>query len=101
MKNLKKIKRVFIAGKPYEIIWTDEFIMGSHVGKSYGAYQKIYIAGDRPHESALETFLHEIMHMIDEENGLNLEERHIQAIGSAWCNVILTNFNMEPKPEIQ
>ena len=100
MKNLKKIKKIFIAGKPYAITWTDEFVMGKNTGTGYGAYQKIYISGDRPYESVLETLWHEIMHMVSEEGGLNLDEHQVQAIGSALCNIILSNFKIEPKPEI-
>ena len=79
-----------ILGKPYEVRFEDDTSMGGMMGTSKASAQVIRINTNQADENTMDTILHEILHVIDRELGIGLEERDIQclAVGLFSCSNI-------------
>ena len=69
-----------ILGKPYSIKFEDNNSMGGMMGTSNASQQLIRINKDQSDANLLDTILHEMLHIIDRELGIGLEERDVQAL---------------------
>jgi hypothetical protein len=98
---------VKILGKEYEIIEADATIMNDKVGICDYTKQKIYIATGLADDLHADTFLHEILHVIDFTVGLELTEKQVIGIAGGLYAVwkdnqnIIEGFNKENKKKVK
>ena len=74
--TIKKDK-IEILGKIYQIEYLGDDMMQGLLGSAKRITQKINISTNQSHDSAVETILHEVIHIIDGELKLELSEETV------------------------
>ena len=97
-------KRLTIQGKLYRVQVVDKVDEDENGGEMSKQLQRILLGSFLTFDHMRETFIHEILHAIDEEMGLNLDETMINSIGvglyQVWSdNPKLRAFLAERRPK--
>jgi len=94
-KLTKKIpSKVQLArGKNYEIVWVDSFPDETTVGETRFTNNQIAIKKNLSPKMTVTTFLHEVLHGISAEHGVDLTEKQVLAFEKAF-HYILKNGNI-------
>ena len=108
MRNLKKIKRVFILGKPFKVIFCKERTgdlydlerKRYYVGRILMEEQRMSIADHLALEETFETIFHEAFHAADDLVGSDSEELYVKRMSAYLTAILLDNFKITPKQEI-
>ena len=108
MKNLKKIKKVSILGKPFKITFCKERTGALcdednkrryYVGRSDTEEQRITIAKHLALEEMFETIFHEVFHAIEYYLQYDSEEAYVQRMSVGLAAFLLDNFKVTLKQE--
>lgn len=102
----RSIKKLIIQGKPYKIIWQkmifdgEEGLETKFYGKVSTAKQEITLAENLAIEKLFDTMFHEIVHAIDNELVLDLDEKTVDRLATGFAEAVILNFNIEPIEDI-
>ena len=87
------MKKVRIGGTFYELEFKDGLYVGDKKVSGYINYSdgQIRVDSNLPHVSLEETIVHEIIHGIETEYELDLEERDVKCLARGFINVMIDN----------
>ena len=106
MRNLKKIRRILILGKPFRVIFrkekTGELAKDRKQNRFYLGTcnldkQRIVIADHLAPEETLDTILHEAFHVLEFYMRYDSSEAYVQRMSTILTALLLDNFNITPK----
>jgi hypothetical protein len=71
------VKQVEVLGKKYDIVRIKEDSGMGNLGAAVVAHQKIFVRDDIGPDQVKDTLLHEIIHLVDQELKIGLEEEDV------------------------
>lgn len=107
MRNLRKLKRIKILGKPFKVFFYkektgrlhDEEEGKDYIGRICYTEQWMAVCQDIGLEETFDTILHEAAHAVEYILGYDSKEKYIRGMMSGLAAVLLDNFNITPKKE--
>ena len=100
MKWLYGLKTIKILGKTYEICYSpidEELSADTKLGKCDWTTGKIYAQTELKDDVLFDVVLHEIIHALNFDMEIGLEEKQINTIASGLQAVIMDNFELLPR----
>ena len=100
MINWKKVKskiphRLRIKNKIwYEILWVDDFKDGKTLGESRLHLKQLVLLKNMSPKLTIETFVHELLHVISHEYGSDLTEKQVLAMEKSTPYLLLTLWSL-------
>lgn len=95
--NVNKIKSIKLFGKSYSVRFVEgnDRAMGGdderYCGRAIHNAQQILIQSGMAEEQALDTLLHEIVHVISVNLGMSLSEKQVKLWATALTDLLLSN----------
>lgn len=85
---------ITVLGKVYEVVESDEITMGGNMGACCRLSQTIVLSKDQGKDQMRDTIIHEIIHLINEELKLELDETTIARLGCGLASVDVLNVKI-------
>lgn len=95
IEDIHNINEIKISGKTYSIHWTNNQVsplLGEAIGKTAILSQEIWIDKDTHIEQQFEALIHEILHIIDEDTCMKLQEDGVRRLAPIIAAILLDNF---------
>jgi len=92
--KLEKMDAIKIFGKTYKIVYVgldNADLLDGKYGKVNFQTQTIYIDGDMAGEQTIDSFFHEVFHIVNSDLKLGLDEKQTQMLACAITDFLINN----------
>jgi hypothetical protein len=85
-------KEIVYDGEVYKVKWVRKFEDPDQLGECCSSEKVIRLRLGRPKFETFETFLHEILHLIEFEHPIDIKHSHVYKMSEALAKMFIENF---------